>query len=75
VGVNVGAGRPSACREARLIGQGSLNPGVVLLRLAGQSPERKAEIVGACIAAHGEEMWDCFSVLTSTNLRIRRQIP
>lgn len=55
--------------------QGSMSRGVVLLRLAGLPPARKAEIVSACITEHGEEMQDCFSVLTSTSLRIRRQIP
>lgn len=54
--------------------QGSLSRGVILLRLAGLPPGRKAEIVSACIAAHGEEMQDCFSVLSADSLRIRRQM-
>jgi predicted nuclease of predicted toxin-antitoxin system len=56
-------------RQRRLTG------GVVLLRLAGLAPERKAEVVSACIAEHGHEMPSAFAVLTARSLRIRRNLP
>jgi predicted nuclease of predicted toxin-antitoxin system len=46
--------------------------GVLLVRLAGFHPDRKAEIVDACVRAHGPELHGAFSVLSPGNLRIRR---
>lgn len=47
--------------------------GVVLIRLAGLSPKRKAEIVIAHFAHHFQELMGKFSVITSTGIRIRQQ--
>ncbi len=51
--------------------QGRLNTGIVLLRLAGVPPIRKAKIVSDALAAHGDEMQAAFSVITNNMLRIR----
>ena len=51
--------------------QGRFNTGIVLLRLAGVSQIRKAEIVSAVLAVHGNEMRAAFSVITNEILRIR----
>lgn len=47
--------------------------GVILLRLAGLSPERKAEIVVLIINQHLEELIGAFTVIAPGSLRIRRQ--
>jgi predicted nuclease of predicted toxin-antitoxin system len=49
-----------------------INAGVVLLRLLGLSPRRKAEIVGAAFARHGADFTNAFSVVTPGPIRIRR---
>ncbi len=41
--------------------QGRAARGVILLRLAGLSPARKAEIVASALAAHGDEMERVFT--------------
>jgi len=51
-----------------------LNLGVVLVRLAGLPPKRKAEIVARVIAEKGEELKEAFSVITANTLRIRRHL-
>lgn len=51
-----------------------LNLGVVLVRLAGLPPKRKAEIVARVIADKGEELKEAFSVITANALRIRRHL-
>jgi predicted nuclease of predicted toxin-antitoxin system len=51
-----------------------LNLGVVLVRLAGLPPKRKAEIVARVIAEKGEELKEAFSVITANALRIRRHL-
>ena len=51
-----------------------LNLGVVLVRLAGLPPKRKAEIVVRVIAEKGEELKEAFSVITANALRIRRHL-
>lgn len=43
--------------------QGRLTSGVILIRLAGLSPIRKAEIVGSAIGQHSEELSSAFIVL------------
>jgi len=48
--------------------------GVVLLRLAGLSAERKAEMVSEVFAARGSEFTHAFSVISPGKVRIRRQI-
>jgi predicted nuclease of predicted toxin-antitoxin system len=53
--------------------QGRLTTGVVLIRLSGISPGRKAEIVDTALAAHGDEMAQAFTVITPAAVRIRRR--
>lgn len=45
--------------------------GVVLVRLSGLSPERKAEIVCRAINQHIKELLGAFTVITPTAIRIR----
>jgi len=52
--------------------QGRLTSGVILIRLAGLSPIRKAEIVGSAIGQHSEELLSAFAVVTPATVRIRR---
>ncbi|RKY04053.1 hypothetical protein DRP77_04875 [Candidatus Poribacteria bacterium] len=47
--------------------------GVVLIRLAGLPPRRKAEIVAAAIREHADELIRNFTVITPSMIRIRRQ--
>jgi predicted nuclease of predicted toxin-antitoxin system len=47
--------------------------GVVLIRLAGLSAERKAEIVSEVFRERGAEFADAFSVISSGRVRIRLQ--
>lgn len=51
--------------------QGKAQAGVILLRLAGVSEERKAGVVSAVIAAHGAEFHGTFSVVSPGQVRIR----
>lgn len=51
-----------------------LNLGVVLVRLAGLPPKRKAEIVARAIAEKGEELKGAFSVIAANTLRVRRHL-
>lgn len=53
--------------------QQRIGGGVVLLRLAGLTPERKAFIVSAALARHGDEMSHAFSVIAPGSLRIRQR--
>ncbi|MCZ7380769.1 MAG: DUF5615 family PIN-like protein [Candidatus Methanoperedens sp.] len=48
--------------------------GVVLIRLAGLTPERKAKIVVETINKHGTELLNAFSVVTIGAIRIRHDI-
>ena len=48
-----------------------IHAGVVLLRLAGISPERKAEIVTAAFRNHAEGLLNNFNVVSPGMLRIR----
>ena len=50
-----------------------LSRGVVLVRLAGLSSAKKAEIVGFFIKRHTQELLGAFSVITPTGIRIRQQ--
>ena len=45
--------------------------GVILIRLAGISPARKAEIVASALAEHASEMERAFVVISPEVLRIR----
>ncbi|HSA48451.1 MAG TPA: DUF5615 family PIN-like protein [Candidatus Competibacteraceae bacterium] len=51
-----------------------LNFGVVLVRLAGLPPRRKAEIVARAVEEKGEELKDAFSVITANTLRVRQRL-
>ena len=51
--------------------QGRATAGVFLLRLAGLSATRKAELVSDAVDKHGPELNGSFSVLTEYALRIR----
>ena len=53
-------------RENRLI-----SDGVVLLRLAGLSPESKSEIVSAALKKHEQKLSHHFSVFAPGKIRIR----
>lgn len=52
--------------------QKRLNPGVVLIRLAGFSSIKKAEIVYSAIQKHISELSEVFAVITPGIIRIRR---
>ena len=54
--------------------QERITKGVILIRLAGISPVRKAEIVASALAAHGGEMEEAFTVITLGAVRIRRRV-
>ena len=56
-------------REGRLT-----TNGVVLLRLAGLSAERKAELVAAAFEEHGAEFKSSFSVIGPDRIRIRQRL-
>lgn len=53
---------------------GRITHGVVLIRLAGLSPTRKAEIVSRAINQHITELPGKFTVITPGIIRIRRHI-
>jgi predicted nuclease of predicted toxin-antitoxin system len=48
------------------------NHGVVLLRLDGMATADKATLVSSVVSQHGRKMFDSFSVVTATAIRIRR---
>ena len=52
--------------------QGRANAGVLLVRLPGEPPERKAALVAQAIERHSDELGRAFSVLNATRLRIRK---
>ena len=52
--------------------QGRFTFGVMLVRLAGLSPARKAEVVAAAVDQHSPEFPGAFAVLTPRSLRIRQ---
>ena len=49
-----------------------LHAGVLLIRLAGLTPDRKAELVAAIFDVHGEELATGFAVLSVRALRLRK---
>jgi len=51
--------------------QGKVSGGVILIRLAGLSPARKAEALRSAIAEHGHEMAGRFTVVSAGGVRIR----
>lgn len=48
-----------------------LSTGVVLVRLAGVEPQKKAQLVGNAVAQLGEALADAFTVITATSVRHR----
>jgi predicted nuclease of predicted toxin-antitoxin system len=55
--------------------QHRISLGVILARLFGLSPDRKAEIVADAIRKHSAELPHSFTVITPSSVRIRRDIP
>jgi predicted nuclease of predicted toxin-antitoxin system len=51
--------------------QGFAESGVVLLRLAGLTQERKAAITAAVLRTHGEALRNCFTVVSKGSIRMR----
>ena len=51
--------------------QGLIHSGVMLIRLAGVVPEKKADLVSWAFAHYSQELYGGFSVLTPRALRIR----
>lgn len=55
--------------------QGHLIPGVVLIRLAGLTPESKAQVVTSAIGEHSAELAaGTFTVITPAAVRIRKGV-
>ena len=52
--------------------QGRLTFGILLIRLAGLSPARKADVVASSANQHGAELPGGFAVLAPRSFRIRR---
>ncbi|MGD8792465.1 MAG: DUF5615 family PIN-like protein [Anaerolineae bacterium] len=52
--------------------QRRVSSGILLVRLAGLSPLRKAEVVAFAINQHSRELLGAFAVLRPGSLRIRR---
>ncbi len=50
-----------------------VSAGVILIRLAGVSPEGKAEIVVAAARQHSSELKGAFSVISPGAVRVRRR--
>jgi len=51
-----------------------IHSGVILLRLMGESPKRKNEIVLDVLKKHESVLQNSFSVITQTSIRIRQRI-
>ena len=54
--------------------QGRIVRGVILVRLAGLSADRKAEIVASAIQDHLPELTNAFTVISAGACRIRRHV-
>jgi predicted nuclease of predicted toxin-antitoxin system len=52
--------------------RGRSNPGILLVRLAGLPPERKANIVCSVVRTHGVELRHAVAVVTERNVRVRK---
>ncbi|MCK4390836.1 MAG: DUF5615 family PIN-like protein [Desulfobacterales bacterium] len=53
--------------------QGRIVYGVILIRLAGLSPQRKAGVVSMALQEHAGELTQNFTVITPGAVRIRRR--
>jgi predicted nuclease of predicted toxin-antitoxin system len=54
--------------------QGLLHRGILLVRLAGLSPEAKAGLVVSAVDRHAETLGEGFAVLTRHALRVRKPV-
>jgi predicted nuclease of predicted toxin-antitoxin system len=54
--------------------QKQITSGVILVRLAGFTPMRKAEIIATSINKHTTEFLNAFTVITRGTIRIRHEI-
>ncbi len=52
--------------------QGLATTGVVLIRLAGLSASRKADLTSLALTKHSAGLAGCFTVLRPGNIRLRR---
>ena len=52
--------------------QKRISKGVILTRLAGLSPDQKAELVSTAISQHLTELENAFAVIVPGSIRIRR---
>lgn len=53
---------------------GRISAGVVLVRLAGLPPAKKAELVSSAIRNHGGQLVHTFTVITAGMVRIRPRV-
>jgi len=53
--------------------QGRIIYGVVLIRLAGISPQHKADVVAIAVQEHADELTQNFTVITHGTVRVRRR--
>jgi predicted nuclease of predicted toxin-antitoxin system len=51
-----------------------ISAGVLLMRLAGLSPSRKAELVSSVVREHGETLFHTFTVVTPGMVRVRPRV-
>lgn len=54
--------------------QKRISTGVILVRLEGLSPKKKADIVADAIGKHAQELRNSFTVISPGNIRIRAKI-
>ena len=54
--------------------QGQITAGVVLVRLAGLSPQKKAEVISVVTQQHISQLAHNFTVITPQTIRIRKSI-
>jgi predicted nuclease of predicted toxin-antitoxin system len=52
--------------------QKQITKGIILTRLAGLTPQKKAEIISAVLKEHLEEIENAFTVIVPSAIRIRR---
>jgi len=57
---------------ALVFNQGKVSSGVLLIRLAGLTPAKRAEIIVAALRDHGAEMAGVFTVISPGMIRYRR---
>lgn len=54
--------------------QGRVHMGIVLIRLAGLSPQTKAKNISTAFSHHGNELLQAFSVISPGRIRIRQSL-